>query len=124
MDYYIYCQYESDTCDYYIDGECNKGSSKCPWEELENKDKMEVITMKEKLRQLFYENYKPCATPQILGLGEKFILKNGFTKDVIKELVVEGFIEKVTDGYRMTKEALKEFMDENSWAYRTFVMEN
>lgn len=123
MDYYIDCQYESDTCDYYIDGECNKGSSKCPWEELENKDKMEVITMKEKLRQLFYKNYKPCATPQILGLGEKFILKNGFTKDVIKELVVEGFIEEVTDGYRMTKEALKEFMGEDSYAYRTFVME-
>ena len=77
--------------------------------------------MKEKLRQLFYENYKPCATPQILGLGEKFILKNGFTKEIIAELVAEGFIKKVTNGYRMTEEALKEFMGENSWAFRMWV---
>ena len=77
--------------------------------------------MKEKLRQLFYENYKPCAIPPHLGLGERFILKHGFTKEDIEELVMEGFIEKVADGYRMTKDTLKEFMDDNSWAYRTFV---
>ena len=39
MNYYTDCKYESDTCDYYINGECNKGKSKCPWEELESKDK-------------------------------------------------------------------------------------
>ena len=77
--------------------------------------------MKEKLRQLFYENYKPCATPPVLGIGEKFILKNGFGKEDISELVSEGFIEKYGNGYRMTKDVLKEFMSENSWAYRTFV---
>ena len=122
MDYYTDCQYESDTCDYYVEGECNKGSSKCPWKDLENKDKTEEITMKEKLRQLFYENYKPCATPPVLGLEEKFILKNGFRKEDSYELIAEGFIEEVGNGYRITKGALKEFMGENSWAYRTFDM--
>ena len=122
MDCYTNCKYESDTCDYYINEECNKGKSKCPWEELENENETEEVNMKEKLRQLFYENYKPCATPQILGLGEQFILKNGFTKETIEELITEGFIEKVSDGYRMTKSSLKKFMGENSWAYRTFVM--
>lgn len=78
--------------------------------------------MKEKLRQLFYENYKPCAIPPHLGLSERFILKHGFTKEDITELITDGFVEKVNNGYRMTKEALKEFMGENSWAYRTFVV--
>ena len=36
MDYYIDCKYESDTCDYYINGECSKEKSECPWEELKN----------------------------------------------------------------------------------------
>lgn len=78
--------------------------------------------MKEKLRNLFYGNYKPCATPPVLGLGEKFILKNGFRKEDISELVAEGFIEKYGNGYRMTKGTLKEFMGENTWVYRTFGM--
>ena len=77
--------------------------------------------MKEKLRQLFYENYKPCAIPPVLGLSKIFIAKNGFTKEDILELIAEGFIEKDGNRYRMTKDALKDFMGENSWAYRTFV---
>lgn len=43
MDYYTDCKYESDTCDYYIYGECNKGKSKCPWEVLENEDKQKRV---------------------------------------------------------------------------------
>ena len=43
MDYCIDCRYGNDTCDYYIDGECNKGKSKCLWEELKN----ENVVMKE-----------------------------------------------------------------------------
>lgn len=80
--------------------------------------------MKEKLRELFYENFKPCANPPILCIGEKYILKNGFAKETIAELVAEGFIEKNGKSYRMTKASLKEFMGENSYVYRTFVAEN
>lgn len=75
-----------------------------------------------KLKQLFYDNYKPCAAIPILGLSEKFILKRGFFKEDIEKLVLEGFIEKFGNGYRMTENTLKLWMGVNSCAYRNFVM--
>lgn len=83
--------------------------------------------MKEKLKELIYDNYEPCAVPPILGLTDIFIIKKGFSKENIEQLVLEGFIEKCREkeeycGYRMTKETLKRWMGENSWSYRNFVM--
>lgn len=78
--------------------------------------------MSENLKQLFYENYKPYNVPPILGLSEKFILKNEFSENDIEKLVLDGFIEKINTGYRMTKHTLKLWMGENSCAYRNLVM--
>lgn len=75
-----------------------------------------------KLKQLFYENYKPYAVIPILGLSRKFILKKGFLKDDIEKLVLDGFIEKFGNGYRMTENTLKLWMGVNSCAYRNLVM--
>ncbi len=78
--------------------------------------------MNSKLKKLFYNNYKPCKVLPVLGLTEYFILNNGFSKEDIENLILHGFIEKVGNGYRMTQNTLKEWMEENSWAYRTFVI--
>ncbi len=69
----------------------------------------------EKLKQLFYESFKPHKNPPCITLSKKIILDSGFQENAINDLISDGFLEKHNDTYRMTYTVLKDYLGEHSW---------
>lgn len=85
-------------------------------EEIKEESNITISNEATKLHSLFKENYrdpKYCHRDKFInGLAYSFIKKNGFDDNAIKELLNNNIIEEYDDneGYRMTQEAIKEYM--------------